>query len=327
MFYLTHIIKIHHGHFKTFHSIFKMSQAIEDLHVFCYDSCQVGPLKFLLMASLKAFKPGLKLLSNHIIPSWSLTKETANKTTRNSIPSTKHFVQVHQHSSRTRDGYDCQVLVSIFSKTPRHCELKHLIVKCIQHKLHKTASLFIWHSICPWPSFPERMPIFIGQEFSSTKRAPHELEKCSISEKHSQQCPLSLVALASISLSNYLLMTLRTVSLKLWPTAVPDTTVQTLYTVNTLSADYRSKCLFVSIQDITKQKEISLLQHGYYDVTLRNLIGLYLETTKISYYLFLYPATHKLKWKPTSPPSFVKLSSQFGLQTCGHVDMCNIIEQ
>lgn len=108
------------------------------------------------MASLKAFKPGLKLLSKHRILSWNLAKETANKTTRNSIPSTKHSVEVDQHSSGTLDGYDCQVLVSIFSKTRKHLEMKHLIGKWIQHKLHKTAPLFTWHSICPWPSLLDR---------------------------------------------------------------------------------------------------------------------------------------------------------------------------
>lgn len=161
------------------------------------------------MAGLKAFKPGLKLLSNHRILSWSLAKETANKTTRNSIPSTKHCVEVDQHSSGTLDGYDCQVLVSIVSKTRKHLEMKHLIVKWIQHKLHKTASLFTWHSICLWPFLLDRTPIFIRQEFSSSKGAPPELEKSSISEKHSPQCPLFLAALTSMPLSDYLLMTSR----------------------------------------------------------------------------------------------------------------------
>lgn len=67
-------------------------------------------------------------------------------------------------------------------------------------------------------------------------------------------------------------------SLRLWPNAVPDTTVQTLYAVNTLSADWTGKCLFVSIQDIKNRKKfppfntaIQMLRWETWEVFSKNL--------------------------------------------------------
>lgn len=98
-------------------------------------------------------------------------------------------------------------------------------------------------------------PYFHSTEIQLEQRAPPELEKSSISEKQSPQCPLFLVALTSIPLSIYPQMTSRRMSLRLWPIAVPVTTVQTLYTVSTLSADWTGKCLLFSTQDIKNRSE------------------------------------------------------------------------